>query len=689
MSCATCHGTSPRTIGTAIGVGDTNLVGAPPKDTAGLSTGTIVGPHVAHIVPSTANEGQIHLPIKCAECHTNAVNSYATGHMSGARDVSFANAIMAKLAGSTPGWTAGSPGTCTSTYCHGDKLAAASRGNITTWSWGTTQTATCGSCHGLPPNPTSGTHNGVAAAATACVGCHTETVDAAGKIIFTGTGAAATTKHINGSVEGGGGCGGCHSKPQPTTSPRRRQTNASGGVGGDFKGRSHHVVGATPTTESIEDFDCIVCHAEGKVSAAGDKVSTSGLHNQAGIATIHLVDADSAGNWGGNGVDPAGTIYSFDATDGVNATEKADLDKFCLSCHDVNGALYTYNMNPADTAWHPATPTGGSSAGTVRPFGQGSLVKSASDSNLRGGTALLGGATRGTVVNVKSQFDPLGSYPSAAGGAGDTATWTKFSYHALVFFNQSRYTTAAPAYSIKNTHTFTTQAACADAVCDDTSKMYCSDCHRSTLNAHGGVNAEYLLRACDGAGPNGCATSDTNDALGSFGLGNAVCYRCHPMTKYVNKGAGGVHGPENAGDLTEVFGPPYTAATRNASKGTLFGLGCIHCHGGTTYGGIHGSGEVIPFANLATTRKAWRFMNGLSQSEYNPIDTNTAADTGQPGQDKARWATATGVARTYKCYTIGNAPDPAVSLGACGQHGRGTTNTFPTTDGAASRPLNY
>ncbi len=267
-------------------------------------------------------------------------------------------------------------------------------------------------------------------------------------------------------------------------------------------------------------------------------------------------------------------------------------------------------------------------------------MKSASDSNLRGATASLGGATRGTVVNVKSQFDPLGSYPSAAGGAGDTATWTKFSYHALVFFNQSRYTTAAPAYSIKNTHTFTTQAACADAVCDDTSKMYCSDCHRSTLNAHGGVNAEYLLRACDGAAANGCATSDTNDALGSFGLGNAVCYRCHPKTKYVNKGAGGVHGPENAGDLTEVFGPPYDSGTRNASKGTLFGLGCIHCHGGTTYGGIHGSGEAIPFANLATTRKAWRFMNGSSQSEYNPIDTNTAADTGQPGQDKARWATA-------------------------------------------------
>jgi predicted CxxxxCH...CXXCH cytochrome family protein len=220
VTCTTCHGTANRAANAGIaGAADANLPAAPPVDSTNAASTPAVGPHLAHVNPAAS--GQTYLPIPCSECH-GAVSGYTNSHPNGTMDVVWSSARVANLGGATPTWTAGTPdpranaGSC-NTYCHGATLPSAARGTVTqggAWSWNTGTTAACGSCHGLPPDP-AGTHAGVQAAATDCNRCHGETVNAQGAIIFTGTGASATTKHINGVVDGGessGGlaCTGCH-----------------------------------------------------------------------------------------------------------------------------------------------------------------------------------------------------------------------------------------------------------------------------------------------------------------------------------------------------------------------------------------------------------------------------------------------------------------------------------------------
>jgi hypothetical protein len=289
------------------------------------------------------------------------------------------------------------------------------------------------------------------------------------------------------------------------------------------------------------------------------------------------------------------------------------------------------------------------------------------------------------VLNVKAQFDPAGSSPSATNAshnaAGDTATWTKFSYHALKFFAKGRYTTSAvtagvvPA-TLTSIGGFTASTNCAGAACNDTSQMYCSDCHRSTYNSHGSKNAEYMLKCA--VGGTGC-TAESSDALGSEANGGSVCFRCHPSGRY---SGGGGHAP-GGGCNVEVAGS--TAAVRNAGDGNLFFLSCLHCHGGTDFGAIHGSSETItPVANQsAYNRKAWRFMNGASHSEWRSNNATATSDTGQPSADNTRWFGNAGT-RTWECYTVGSAPDRSPLYGSCNNHGSGGK-----TMTGANRPLNY
>ncbi|MBK9517698.1 MAG: CxxxxCH/CxxCH domain-containing protein [Anaeromyxobacter sp.] len=215
QTCSTCHGTAGRTLaaGTLGPVNNANnLIAVPPLDTQGAATGVRVGPHQAHVNPAAAG-GQSYKVVQCSECHTTAVNSYAVTHPNGATLVSFANATGANLGGFTPTLAAGTPpvaDTC-ATYCHGATLSAAQRGSITSWSWNTGITTTCGSCHGAAPGDPVHTSVSKTAAASACNPCHSTVVSAAGAILFTGSGAAATTAHINGVIDvAGATCFSCH-----------------------------------------------------------------------------------------------------------------------------------------------------------------------------------------------------------------------------------------------------------------------------------------------------------------------------------------------------------------------------------------------------------------------------------------------------------------------------------------------
>ena len=448
------------------------------------------------------------------------------------------------------------------------------------------------------------------------------------------------------------------------------------------------------TVEVVTNYDCIVCHAEGKMDS-GDttKTAATAFH---GNGVVDLLNVDDANNWKGAGNDPAGAMWTWTGKGATpTATERANLDAFCLSCHDADGALATYNMNPADT-WHTATYT-------KQPFGKADVVGSSTDGQLRctNGAIPAGraaacvtpsdGVQRGNVIDVKSQFNPAGSHIAG--------TWTKFSYHALKYFNTSRYSTStatAPYVTITSAGRFLTAApgaagawGCQGAACTDTSQLYCSDCHRVDYSSHGSQNAEYMNKCTGGSANLATCTADSSDVFGGdLNLGGA-CFRCHNIVQY-GRGSKGTHTGGSGSDWVEAGTPGTTPATRVVTGGTgssnLFQGACLNCHGGYGFGEIHGTSQTIPIANAASTRKAWRFMNGAAHNESVPSGGNTSkgerawvADTGNPATDLNSWSNYTNggsytTGRMYTCYTMGAAPENTTGLGGCTQHSGGTTN---------------
>ena len=211
-TCTSCHGTAGRAAGGIAGVTyDANQAAAPPNDTRGASASVLVGVHAAHVNPApsvagaTQPSGGVFKPIACVECHpNNATNNHGNGVI----NFTFAGATSANLNTFTPTFTQGNGTTATTcaTYCHGAKLPSGSVGSAS-MAWNGAAT-TCSSCHGFPP---ATGHSGVAANATACATCHSETVTATGTINI------ALGRHINGVLDGGGeppnglsSCGGCH-----------------------------------------------------------------------------------------------------------------------------------------------------------------------------------------------------------------------------------------------------------------------------------------------------------------------------------------------------------------------------------------------------------------------------------------------------------------------------------------------
>jgi len=222
--------------------------------------------------------------------------------------------------------------------------------------------------------------------------------------------------------------------------------------------------------------------------------------------------------------------------------------------------------------------------------------------------------------------------------------------------------------------------------------MYCSDCHRADLNAHGSSLAEQMLKCAPGG--TGCTTGN-DDILGQYKAQNNVCVRCHTVTVY-----GPPHTAGNSGDFAEVactnsicpstpatrYDTAYVPGSKSANNYNLFQMACINCHGGTDYGVIHGTGETInPVANSAPTgvaKKAWRFMNGASHSETQPLSGMTASDTGNPTQDSARWSGT----HSFQCFTLGTAPDRSPRYGSCTAHGGGGSQMIQS---GLNRQLDY
>jgi hypothetical protein len=198
---------------------------------------------------------------------------------------------------------------------------------------------------------------------------------------------------------------------------------------------------------------------------------------------------------------------------------------FCLSCHDSNGATIITGRTDPDLDAQNATPG--------NPFNDG-LTNAHEPDGFDGSPAPH---SRGTVIDVAGQFATANA-----------------SHHAVL--GTAGYGSSAPFGSgVDNA----IQGVRTDL--DWNSMIDCEDCHYGTattkLSAHGTSNARYMLRDQDG-----------NDTL--TGDSDLICYRCH-----------------NPSDSVSTF-PEHDKGAHIDGALTLFDIACLNCHGGGTWGGIHG-----------------------------------------------------------------------------------------------------
>jgi trimeric autotransporter adhesin len=211
-TCATCHGvvgTSPAaytadTETAAPGYNGTgvNSAGTVGTISGGVSNNTKVGAHDVHL---KGTGGYKTGGVACVDCHSVAAIA-DPGHMNGSTTLTW-SPLATNSGALTPGYTAP---TCTANYCHGASFAVAVRGTGLSPSWidGTylanaasvKNALDCNKCHTSPPTASVAFDHSAAGMpaglATDCASCHPHD----------GSGA----EHMDGTLQGGGGCNGCH-----------------------------------------------------------------------------------------------------------------------------------------------------------------------------------------------------------------------------------------------------------------------------------------------------------------------------------------------------------------------------------------------------------------------------------------------------------------------------------------------
>jgi predicted CxxxxCH...CXXCH cytochrome family protein len=183
--CAKCHGDDFR--GGTSGATCTTCHPAGPDACATCHReGEMSGAHALH---AAAGES-------CGECHVVPARWDAPGHV--LHDPPPAEVVFGARAAQTldPADRAGPPaytaGTCANVYCHGDVLHAPG-GTATQPSWTAPPVGGCGTCHGAPPP----SH-----AQDGCDTCHRD------------------APHLDGMLQVGGGCTGCHGDATSPAPPR-------------------------------------------------------------------------------------------------------------------------------------------------------------------------------------------------------------------------------------------------------------------------------------------------------------------------------------------------------------------------------------------------------------------------------------------------------------------------------------
>jgi predicted CxxxxCH...CXXCH cytochrome family protein len=506
----------------------------------------------------------------------------------------------------------------------------------------------------------------------------------------------------------GGGCIGCHGT---VAQDEAAVTGSRRAVAADFSKRSHHVGnGGAAMGGTLTDNDCVVCHGEGSVTVQGGTPSetASGLHKN-GVVDLRDADSSTGGYFQYNvnaikALTPA-TASSANATWKQEMSGRSDdlvgaatvacsptgtgcskgLDRFCISCHDADGASQGYKsgdaaasaLNPfADTkitndydqATRCAEPGNGASSACVTTGGtaatQTRVVDVASRVHETARTAAGGSAS-----STDRDIAPL----PASGIAGDTRVGDGrkdppegvFSRHAIRGLSASVYGATNASW---DTATYWTTIT----TWKSNSVMGCADCHTTdgvngaNGNAHGSAT-EYLLKNANGTASAIATTPSTY-----------VCARCHNASAYI----AGTH-TANGGDFQDYSGQNGTARVPAGNTGgNVYGYACGNCHGGGAsskagaafptgstgaggFGTIHGTSQVLGIQTATgTARHAYRFTNGNSMRYFDPVN----------------WTSAS----TRSCYTL--ASGSTDTWGACTKHSSGG-GLSPTT--AQQRPLKY
>lgn len=434
---------------------------------------------------------------------------------------------------------------------------------------------------------------------------------------------------------GGGDCLGCHG----TTGQGPRRP-----VQPDFQQQSHHVGDGGVMGGTLTAFDCVVCHAEGTLSGGETTTNPTYHGGDGGTKTIDLKNADDV-----NLVfsydkaviaASAGAAANWNSGDAAWRTETSTaLDPFCLTCHDSDGAVASFNATDGGTAQNP--------------FGDGAITNNY-DQQIRAGITNIRDKVAGTFdLDGDGIIDPPEGIYSRHAIRGQNAPSRYQAFQNIVGGN----TMFEGDIDSGGVSLFTNMGTdeLGNPLWNDTSVMGCADCHTvdgangSGGNAHGSPS-EYLLKDAFGG-----VTEGNLDAL------SYVCYRCHAAGRYQPPGGplGDHTGNSNDWqDTTLLVG----LNRRDDGKGNnLFAMACMNCHGGFGFGTIHGTSQVLGVGQdgASGTRNAYRFMNGASLRFYDPQG----------------W---TGTAIT--CYTLGSAD----SWGGCTQHNRGQDFTKPL-----QRPLSY
>ncbi len=433
--CTKCHGT-PTAVASyslnkaAPGIETTGV------DTAGQTgaTDAQVGAHDTHLRALNS----ISSPIACNECHTVPTAVSDAGHNDSALPAEKTWGTLATTNSASPAWS--SPN-CTTTYCHfGASINGYSPATANaSVSWTNTAylagtTADCQKCHLSPPS-TTGTHNGVSFPG-GCNTCHSH-VSVAGAI-------TDVTLHINGIVEGGS-CVDCHAQVQTGThgTPRDAVFNEFGLNWGHKKsGRG-----------TVTDADCIVCHLEGDYASQGP----SALHKD---GNIDLRDPDGAGetpitnNSGGAFTFTKYSVsYAASArpTAVDNSISQVITVKFCMKCHDADGATNT-----------TARSNNGGTGTAFMPFGGVNMGATYTTAN--------GAAAAGGLINVAKQFLSTNSSRHPVGAPNNRA----YPY-------STRLATPYNGLGTARDGNLTTGTAATPRTKANSVVMVCDDCHTDNL----------------------------------------------------------------------------------------------------------------------------------------------------------------------------------------------------------------